>query len=395
MRRYLIYAMTFMSIMTVSAAKPKATTTVSAAERLQQARAAIWNYDFEKASDIISALSVPDSLAAEAEALAASAAVGVNMLERVESIVVFDSIVVPKATFFEAYNLSPITGSFSAGEGATVFHTADGLRTMAGVPDTNGVLTLASYRTLTDGSDDTPHFYPNAVGITSAAYPYLMPDGMELYFAAEGKESLGGYDIYITRRSEMDGDFLEPQNLGMPYNSPWDDYLLVHDEATGIGWWASDRNQIPDSLTVYMYMPQELRNNLDEDDPLLIDKARLTSIDLTRPEGFQAPDVDALIDRTIPEAAYSKGLNFALPDGRVIEDFESFNTDRARQMMEEYLEVKEALAGSRGKLADLRSRYRGGDESLASEIEALEDEVADTEAELLNISNEIVKAESN
>lgn len=386
-----------LSVMAAAAAKPKVASapSLTPAERLSQAREAICNYDFDRASGIIGEMTVPDSLAAEAESLSSLARTGANMLERVESIVVFDSIVVPKASFFEAYNLSPVTGTFTKGEHSTVFHTADGLRTMTGTPDSDGTLTLASYRALTDGSSDTPRFYANAGGISAAAYPYLMPDGMELYFAGEGSASLGGYDIFITRRSEMDGDFLEPQNLGMPYNSPWDDYLLVHDEATGIGWWASDRNQIPDSVTIYMYIPQELRNNLDGDDPLLIDKARLTSIALTLPEGFQMPDVDALVDETIPVAAYSEGLEFALPDGRVIEDFESFSTDRARQLMEDYLDVKESLSRKRASLAGLRSRYRPGDDSLASQIEALENEVADTEAELLDISNEIVKSESN
>jgi len=29
------------------------------------------------------------------------------------------------------------------------------------------------------------------------AYPFLMADGVSLYFAADGEESLGGLDIFI------------------------------------------------------------------------------------------------------------------------------------------------------------------------------------------------------
>lgn len=30
-------------------------------------------------------------------------------------------------------------------------------------------------------------------------FPFMMPDGVTLYFAAQGEESLGGYDLFVTR----------------------------------------------------------------------------------------------------------------------------------------------------------------------------------------------------
>ncbi len=60
--------------------------------------------------------------------------------------------------------------------------------------------------------------------------PFFMSDGVTLYYANDGDESIGGYDIFISRKGE-DG-FLQPQNIGMPYNSPYDDYMLAIDEVT-------------------------------------------------------------------------------------------------------------------------------------------------------------------
>ena len=52
-----------------------------------------------------------------------------------------------------------------------------------------------------------------------ANYPFMMGDGQTLYFAAEGGDGLGGYDIYVTRYDTEEDQFLHPVNIGMPFNS--------------------------------------------------------------------------------------------------------------------------------------------------------------------------------
>ena len=82
----------------------------------------------------------------------------------------------------------------------------------------------------------------------------------------------------------------------MPYNSPYDDYLLAIDELTGVGWWATDRNRIPGKVTIYVFVPQELRRNVDPDNPDLISRARLTSIrDTWNPETDRAEIIERII----------------------------------------------------------------------------------------------------
>ena len=56
-------------------------------------------------------------------------------------------------------------------------------------------------------------------GISEAAYPFMLTDGTTFYFAGKGDESIGGYDIFMTRYNSQTGRFLNPENIGMPFNS--------------------------------------------------------------------------------------------------------------------------------------------------------------------------------
>ncbi len=51
---------------------------------------------------------------------------------------------------------------------------------------------------------------------------YVTPDGNTLYFASNGHPGFGGFDLYKTTKN-AEGEWMTPQNLGQPYNSPQDD----------------------------------------------------------------------------------------------------------------------------------------------------------------------------
>lgn len=53
---------------------------------------------------------------------------------------------------------------------------------------------------------------------------YLHPDGKTMYFASEGFNSIGGYDIFKCTYSS--GKWGEPENMGYPINSPYDDFFF-------------------------------------------------------------------------------------------------------------------------------------------------------------------------
>ena len=95
--------------------------------------------------------------------------------------------------------------------------------------------------------------------LTDFDYPYLMPDGVTLYFSARGSDGLGGYDIYRTRFDIEEGKYLRPENLGLPFNSKDDDYMFVVDEQNQLAYFASNRRQPQGKTCVYSFIPFETR----------------------------------------------------------------------------------------------------------------------------------------
>lgn len=54
---------------------------------------------------------------------------------------------------------------------------------------------------------------------------YLHIDGETMYLASKGHESLGGYDIFVSKKEK--GIWSTPQNLGYPINTPYDDFFFA------------------------------------------------------------------------------------------------------------------------------------------------------------------------
>ncbi len=81
--------------------------------------------------------------------------------------------------------------------------------------------------------------------------PVMMTDGTTLYFSSDRPGGLGGWDIYRTTYDAENRTFTEPMNLGVPFNSPADDYLFVADEFRNRAWFTSNRETSTDSVVVY------------------------------------------------------------------------------------------------------------------------------------------------
>ncbi|MBL4669800.1 MAG: PD40 domain-containing protein [Flavobacteriales bacterium] len=53
------------------------------------------------------------------------------------------------------------------------------------------------------------------------AYPYLTDDGNTLYFASTGHNSMGGYDIFISKYNPIKKEWSKAKNMGYPINTPY------------------------------------------------------------------------------------------------------------------------------------------------------------------------------
>ena len=331
-----------------------------------------------------------------------------NMLGRVEKIEIVDSIAVDSVRFFEAFRLSPQAGRIlppdalsSIGDNAgaelsTGYMPENNSEILWAAADADGRYNLWGAGILDDGTLDHPSPLKDDLGEGgNAMYPFLMPDGMTLYFANDGENSLGGLDIFMTRRTD-DGYFV-PQNMGMPYNTPDNDFMLAIDETTGLGWWATDRNHIPGKITVYVFMPSQMRVNADPDDPNLAAMARLSDISL-----MQNPDTDyqALLDSRLPEANASAGNAKSSPrfaidmgNGKVYTSLSDFKNESAKSAMLEYLAAEVALRRQIAAEEALREKYRNGDTSLTDAILDSERNTAAMRTRAASLRNAAIRLE--
>lgn len=327
-----------------------------------------------------------------------------NMLERVERIAVVDSLTVDANDFFTHYKLAPGAGKILSPtelpiDNATVIYLPENSSEIIWAePDDNDVSHLMHSAILDNGTTENAEPLDDNLGLGgNANYPFMMADGLTLYYASDGEGSLGGYDIFLSRRN--DNGFLQPQNIGMPYNSPYDDYMLAIDETTGAGWWATDRNQIPGKVTIYIFEPSEKRINCDTDAPDLIARARITSIAATQ-------DADATYDLTERIAAIQSNasattsksdhaFSLSMGDGRTVyHRLSDFKNSEAREYMQQLLDTYEEITGIENRLVKLRSSYANGSRSVGDEIVTLESRLSTARQRERQLTNTVVRLET-
>lgn len=328
-----------------------------------------------------------------------------NMLDRVEKIVIIDSLNVDAEDFFRHYRLSPEAGTLSSTDEITdvdeiaqpsvVYTTNSDMLRYFAVVDTAQMFEIAASDKLYGGEWAPPVPVGDILNEGGDAnYPFLMPDGITLYYANDGENSLGGYDIFVSRKSGT--DFLAPQNIGMPYNSPYNDYMLAIDEMTGVGWWATDRNRIPGMVTIYVFIPSEMRVNYEVDNPNLASFAKINSYRDTWEEGKDYSDILGKIAAINPDSKKEKKESFRLniPGKGVITSMNQLHTPDSKRIMKEYLKALEKLDKSITGLDSLRARYAAGEHTLGQQILELEKSIPSQRLSLKNMRNKIIKLEN-
>ncbi len=90
-----------------------------------------------------------------------------------------------------------------------------------------------------DGRWSKPRNVGEAINTNqNEVFPYLYPDGT-LYFSSDGHAGLGELDIYKVQ-VKSDG-YTEPQNIGYPLNSSYDDFGIAFDSLGSHGYVTSNR----------------------------------------------------------------------------------------------------------------------------------------------------------
>lgn len=75
--------------------------------------------------------------------------------------------------------------------------------------------------------------------------PFIHPDGVSLFFASNGHETMGGYDIFQAYENPENGQWSTPENIGYPINTTDDDLFYVTSVDGKRAYYSSQR---PDGL---------------------------------------------------------------------------------------------------------------------------------------------------
>lgn len=351
-----------------------------------------------------------------ADSLLARAKIGQRMMRGVEQVCFIDSVVVPKAHFLRAYRLSPGAGrlheraSFPAVDGQavgeTVYESEMGNKIYYAVAEPDSTTGLRI-------SDKTPSGWSEGRELPGldrageeADYPYVSSDGLTLYYAARGSNSLGGYDIFVTRYHPARGAYLTPENVGMPFNSPANDYMYAIDEETGLGWLASDRHQPADSVCIYIFLPNTAKhvyNQESTDGAALRRLARLHAIGETWTDSLVVAEARAKLagmTQASPTAESKPEFEFIVNDRLVYHHTSDFRSREAletfriyRQLQSTYAEKAASLAGQREAFAraddDRRRQMAPAMTDLEKHLTRLQDDIdrAAREVRRMELSN--------
>ena len=291
-------------------------------------------------------------------------------LRRVEKVQVLDSISLPLDGLWHSIALGSESGRYAQeDDGKICFMNQRGDRKWWVTHQENGCI-VSSHQLLDEWTQ--PDTLPEQVNIVQKlAFPFVLTDGVTIYFSAQDEQGLGGYDLYVSRYNTNAESYTQAQNLGMPYNSPANDYLYAVDEVKGLGYLATDRFAGPDSVTVYTISLGESKaywRGVSQDS--LVAYARLTcSVPIVLSE--EGDDV-VMEGEKQPVVTHSVAPNeaifFVINDSVVYTHIDDFASVVAKQKYEEWERAEQRYEKSEQELSALRAEYADADEEAQKKL---------------------------
>jgi hypothetical protein len=379
---------------------------------------AMADYDFALAEEIlqhqIAELTKKKLPTIQEEALLETARKSRIKLHATEQVTFIDSVVLPRKEVLQQIRLSQECGTImkcseffkSVDNNCTLFCNELGNRIVYAEPNQKGHLRLKE-KSLIGGEWSMER---QLKGLQEEEgenfnFPFMLTDGITIYYAAVCEESIGGYDIFMTRYDADNQQFLAPENIGMPFNSPANDYMMVIDEFQQLGWFVTDRNQPEDKVCLYTFIPTETRRIYNEEQ---IGKTKLASLARIASIKDTWKDMNAVnaAKKRLAEARQesknekkNREFTFVVNDSKTYYTSSDFKNPQAQQKAKVWLETQKECKARTAELKALRDKYAAMTEAQRSQTKSqillLESKVERLAAEGLDLEKEIRRLELN
>ena len=289
-----------------------------------------------------------------------------------QHIVFIDSVILPKRDIIGHLELNPEMGTICSiqevkkelelplnqcGEMAYI-NALNDYAFLAIKQDSTSTL-CSTIRTGNRWSHPEPLNIPDLDG-ANQDFPFLLADGVNLYFAAQAEDGFGGWDIYVTRYDGEEKTFLKPQNIGMPFNSEANDYMYYIDESSNTGYFLTDRRLSNDSVCLYTFIPNASHISYPSgtDFLTLFRAANISSIAETQ-EG-QEMRIEEWKEKNANRSTNVAGKHttlFIINNELVYRDLKSFKSEEAKAEAETLITLNNSLQAHEKLFNILRKQY--------------------------------------
>lgn len=357
----------------------------------------------------------------EADALMTKYRKGARMIRSTEMVIVIDSFTIDKKLFLDAYKLSSQAGVINLIKDSNInpdsvagiidtqnteFINEMGDKKLLSKTEENGKSKLyASVKLIDNWSNPQKLKGVNDISSSSLKFPFLDSDGTTLYLSANGEDSYGGYDIFITRADSEENTYFKPDNLGFPFNSAYNDYMYAIDDYNNLGWFASDRFQPEGIVCVYVFIPNDSKvvYNYEAENPKdIISLARLDNIALTQRDKDAVIKAKQRLARIMYSSSKEKAkevdFSFVINDNKIYHSIKDFSSPKAKELFKKMERMEKDFSNLENELDILRNKYNTSDmyikDSLKPGILDKERRIVELRKEIENLSTEIRNLEN-
>lgn len=298
-------------------------------------------------------------------------------LRRVEKIQVIDSVEISLDSMLNICALSTEAGSLIMDTLQNLIYTNQrGDRKLWATKSDSTHVLVSSYRLLDEWTK--PDTLPQNINFTQKQYaPYMLSDGITLYFAANDSNGLGGLDIYVSRYNMATENYTTPENIGMPYNSPANEYLFLLDETQQVGYLATDRFATKGRVHIYSFIiPQQKQYWRDIPTDSLVAYAKLVDFEL-------CDTTNVSTEQPVEYNDEIKDFCFIINDSVIYHSIDNFQQPEAKEKYYEWKKTEKQYYSEQKHLKELRKQYAFANKTKQKELTPIILQLENNQSQLL------------